>query len=171
MPSCFVSGLPPSIFCAHMLPYAFAGCSRACSSPSWPPSTLPNRFPTRSSSLPLFSPLHCRVHRRQGQRGLKYKVGDVLRHKRYQYRGVIVGWDPECQAGEEWIEQMRVDRLPGERLGLAAGWGRGWGRLEGLQHCLGISPAESVHHSSMKGQSKRHGLWPSRQPALHLHRT
>ncbi|KAI3427151.1 hypothetical protein D9Q98_007088 [Chlorella vulgaris] len=56
-----------------------------------------------------------RVHRRQGQRGLKYKVGDVLRHKRYQYRGVIVGWDPECQAGEEWIEQMRVDRLPGGR--------------------------------------------------------
>ena len=27
--------------------------------------------------------------------------------------GVIVGWDPECRASEEWMQQMGVDRLPG----------------------------------------------------------
>lgn len=50
---------------------------------------------------------------------MQYKVGDVIRHKRYHYRGVIYGWDAECKAEEDWMLQMRIDQLPGELLHLS----------------------------------------------------
>ena len=31
--------------------------------------------------------------------------------RRYDYRGVIYGWDATCQAEESWIATMQVDRL------------------------------------------------------------
>jgi F-box protein 21 len=43
---------------------------------------------------------------------IKYKVGQVFQHKRYDYIAVITGWDPECSSSEPWIRQMGVDRLP-----------------------------------------------------------
>ncbi|EFN56754.1 hypothetical protein CHLNCDRAFT_144212 [Chlorella variabilis] len=55
------------------------------------------------------------VHPREGQEAVSFVVGQVIRHRRYQYRGVIIGWDPECRASEEWVQQMGVDRLPGGR--------------------------------------------------------
>lgn len=56
--------------------------------------------------------LPCSVCRRETGTAVRYRVGQLLRHRRYQYRGVIVGWDPCCRADEEWISQMGVDRLP-----------------------------------------------------------
>ncbi|GJE85809.1 YccV-like-domain-containing protein [Phanerochaete sordida] len=38
-------------------------------------------------------------------------VGLPFVHKRYNYLGVIYGWDPTCMASEEWMEQMHVDAL------------------------------------------------------------
>ena len=29
-------------------------------------------------------------------------AGQIMLHKRYEYRGVIVGMDPVCQADERW---------------------------------------------------------------------
>jgi F-box protein 21 len=46
---------------------------------------------------------------------VKYHVGDVFRHRRYGYEGIVVGWDTCCDAGETWINQMGVDRLDGGR--------------------------------------------------------
>jgi len=46
---------------------------------------------------------------------VKYKVGQIFRHKRYNYTGAITGWDSECSSGETWIRHMRVDRLPNGR--------------------------------------------------------
>lgn len=46
---------------------------------------------------------------------VKYKVGQLFQHKRYMYEGVITGWDTTCDAGEEWIRHMGVDRLTGGR--------------------------------------------------------
>jgi F-box protein 21 len=46
---------------------------------------------------------------------VKYRVGQVFRHRRYDYIGAITGWDPECSSGEAWIRQMGVDRLPNGR--------------------------------------------------------
>lgn len=42
---------------------------------------------------------------------VRYKIGQVFRHKRYLYMAVITGWDVECGAGETWIAQMRVHEL------------------------------------------------------------
>ncbi|KAL4444009.1 hypothetical protein ABPG75_011746 [Micractinium tetrahymenae] len=57
------------------------------------------------------------MHRRSdlGAAAVRFQVGQLLRHRRYQYRGVIVGWDLRCCASEEWMQQMGVDRLPGGR--------------------------------------------------------
>jgi F-box protein 21 len=45
-----------------------------------------------------------------------FRVGQLFRHTRYHYEGVITGWDTVCDAGEEWINNMGVDRLPGGRV-------------------------------------------------------
>lgn len=46
---------------------------------------------------------------------VKFKIGQYFRHLRYHYVGIIVGWDPSCRAGEQWISQMGVTDLPGGR--------------------------------------------------------
>lgn len=48
-------------------------------------------------------------------KGVKFYVGLMFQHKRYGYEGVIAGWDPKCDAGEDWIRQMNVDRLSNGR--------------------------------------------------------
>ena len=35
---------------------------------------------------------------------VKYRVGQVIKHRKYGYRGVIVGWDKKCQAPQHWID-------------------------------------------------------------------
>lgn len=54
-------------------------------------------------------PVYCRP---VGSKRIPFRVGQVFRHKRYHYQGVITGWDIECAAGEAWMAQMGVDRLP-----------------------------------------------------------
>lgn len=34
---------------------------------------------------------------------VKFRIGQVIRHKQYNYRGVIVGWDPVGKAPENWL--------------------------------------------------------------------
>jgi F-box protein 21 len=46
---------------------------------------------------------------------VKFRVGQLFQHKRYSYEGVVTGWDVSCDAGEEWIQNMDVDRLPNGR--------------------------------------------------------
>lgn len=48
-------------------------------------------------------------------RDLRLHIGQVVLHKIYGYRGVIIGWDSSCKAREEWIAQMGVDQLPAGR--------------------------------------------------------
>ena len=45
------------------------------------------------------------------ERRVRYKVGQVFRHKRYHYQAVITGWDLECEAGDQWMSQMDVQSL------------------------------------------------------------
>lgn len=42
---------------------------------------------------------------------VKYKVGQVFRHKRYAYTAVITGWDIECGMNSDWIAHNHVDAL------------------------------------------------------------
>jgi len=34
----------------------------------------------------------------------KFALGDVVQHLRYDYRGVIVDFDPSCQASDHWYQ-------------------------------------------------------------------
>ncbi len=49
---------------------------------------------------------------RQADSELQFELGQCLRHKRYSYRGVVVGFDRVCSQSEEWIAAMSVDALP-----------------------------------------------------------
>jgi F-box protein 21 len=42
---------------------------------------------------------------------VKYKVGQVFRHKRYAYTAAITGWDIECGMNSDWIAHNNVDAL------------------------------------------------------------
>ncbi|GFQ76288.1 f-box only protein 21 [Trichonephila clavata] len=35
-----------------------------------------------------------------------YRIGQVVAHKKWKYRGVIVGWDEVAKAPPEWLDQM-----------------------------------------------------------------
>ncbi len=37
-----------------------------------------------------------------GSSTVLFEIGDVVRHKLYGYRGVIVSFDPVCMAGDKW---------------------------------------------------------------------
>ncbi|KAL3704217.1 hypothetical protein TMatcc_009908 [Talaromyces marneffei ATCC 18224] len=46
---------------------------------------------------------------------VKYRVGQVFIHRRYDYQAIITGWDAECDAGEEWVRRMGIDQLQAGR--------------------------------------------------------
>ncbi|EKG10770.1 F-box domain cyclin-like protein [Macrophomina phaseolina MS6] len=48
-------------------------------------------------------------------KNVRYGVGQCFKHKRYHYYGVIVGWDPYCNAGDDWMHAMNIDGLPNGR--------------------------------------------------------
>eukprot|EP00898_Chlorokybus_atmophyticus_P000875 jgi/Chlat1/1789/Chrsp134S02097 len=56
--------------------------------------------------------LRLRVMQTVTRTPLKFRVGDVVRHKRYGYKGVIYGHDNTCTASETWVNMMHVDALP-----------------------------------------------------------
>ena len=37
-----------------------------------------------------------------------FKLGQVLRHKRYGYRGVVVDVNPHCMASDEWYQSNQT---------------------------------------------------------------
>jgi len=43
---------------------------------------------------------------------VKYRVGQVIRHKKWGYRGVIVGWDAQAKAPESWLREMHPKDKP-----------------------------------------------------------
>ncbi|KAL6703465.1 hypothetical protein ACN47E_009639 [Coniothyrium glycines] len=55
------------------------------------------------------------LHRSPRTANVVFRVGHLFQHKRYAYEGIITGWDVACDAGEDWIQNMRVDQLSGGR--------------------------------------------------------
>ena len=37
-------------------------------------------------------------------RDVLFEVGQIVHHVRYDYRGVVVGYNPTCQAEDDWYE-------------------------------------------------------------------
>jgi F-box protein 21 len=48
-------------------------------------------------------------------KGVSYHVGQIFRHRRYNYTAIITGWDSECGAGEQWMRRMGIDQLQSGR--------------------------------------------------------
>ncbi|KAI5306554.1 hypothetical protein KEM56_000286 [Ascosphaera pollenicola] len=46
---------------------------------------------------------------------VRYLIGQVFTHRRYGYRGIIIGWDPHCEAEEQWMQDAGIDRLQSGR--------------------------------------------------------
>lgn len=44
-----------------------------------------------------------------------FGIGQVIRHRRFDYRGVIVDVDPFFQSTDEWYETMAQSRPPKDR--------------------------------------------------------
>lgn len=44
-----------------------------------------------------------------------FTIGQVIHHRKYDYRGVIVDVDPVFQGTDEWYEQMAVSLPPRDR--------------------------------------------------------
>lgn len=38
----------------------------------------------------------------------RYAIGQIIHHRRYEYRGVIVETDGECRAKDEWYQHNRT---------------------------------------------------------------
>ena len=47
-----------------------------------------------------------------GASNAKFSVGQLIHHKLFDYRGVIVDVDPVFQGADEWYEQMARSRPP-----------------------------------------------------------
>ncbi len=45
----------------------------------------------------------------------QFAVGDLIRHRLFDYRGVIVDVDPSFQSSEEWYEAVAKSRPPKDK--------------------------------------------------------
>ena len=45
----------------------------------------------------------------------KFDIGQIIRHKLFDYRGVIVDVDPVFLGSEEWYKQMALSKPPKDR--------------------------------------------------------
>lgn len=45
---------------------------------------------------------------KMNRESIKYRLGQVFRHKLFGYKGVIYGFDSRCERDEAWIQQMGV---------------------------------------------------------------
>ena len=44
-----------------------------------------------------------------------FSLGQLIHHKKFDYRGVIIGVDPAFQGTEQWYEQVAGSRPPKDR--------------------------------------------------------
>jgi len=54
-------------------------------------------------------------HKQALRDSICHRLGSLMTHKAYKYKGVIFGVHHFCQASESWIQTMRVDQLPNGR--------------------------------------------------------
>lgn len=45
----------------------------------------------------------------------EFAIGQLVHHRRFGYRGVVVDVDPEFQLSDEWYEQVARSRPPKDR--------------------------------------------------------
>ena len=45
----------------------------------------------------------------------RFRIGEVVHHKRFDYRGVVVDVDPEFRGSEAWYQLMATSQPPKDR--------------------------------------------------------
>jgi hemimethylated DNA binding protein len=58
--------------------------------------------------------LMLQIEPKQRTENVAYAVGMIMQHRQFNYRCVIYGWDPQCAASQDWIQQMGVENLPNQ---------------------------------------------------------
>lgn len=56
---------------------------------------------------PELAPARPRPRRRRGSAAVLFRVGQLVRHARYGYRGVVVSRDAQCRAPDSWYQANR----------------------------------------------------------------
>lgn len=89
----------------------------------------------------------------------RYRIGQVVRHRRYDYRGVIVDFDMSCHADEQWYRSNQTHPDPDQpwyHVLVHDSTGNTYVAEENL--VLEDTPGEVVHpllEQFFEGQSKR----------------
>ena len=83
---------------------------------------------------------------RTNRAGVHYRIGQVFTHKKHGYKGMIVGWDREAKAPDEWFEMNAVALKDREGEGVAC-----CGELD-----LVVTNLQFSHWLSFRTSSKDH---------------
>ena len=46
---------------------------------------------------------------------IRFSIGQIVQHKLFEYRGVVIGADPQFQGTDEWYETVARSRPPKDR--------------------------------------------------------
>ncbi len=49
------------------------------------------------------------------QRSAKFGVGNIIRHRLFGYRGVVIDIDAQCEATNDWYSHVALTRPPRDR--------------------------------------------------------
>lgn len=75
----------------------------------------PQRDILRNYICDVFSkdsiPKQHKLRQQSGRSEPKYFLGQLFRHRRYGYKGMIYGWDGKCMMPDDWIQHMHVPDL------------------------------------------------------------
>jgi F-box protein 21 len=57
------------------------------------------------------APVTCKRRSHPANVNVRFRVGQVFRHRQQGYLAVVTGWDPMCEQDKSWIRAMGVDQL------------------------------------------------------------
>ena len=49
------------------------------------------------------------------ENSVKFTIGQIIHHKMFDYRGVVIDVDPEFNSTEEWYEKVALSRPPKDK--------------------------------------------------------
>jgi heat shock protein HspQ len=64
------------------------------------------------SATPAADPVHARPGQGTAPRVAKYRVGDVVKHRFYPFRGIIFDIDPVFNSTEDWWQSIPAEIRP-----------------------------------------------------------
>jgi heat shock protein HspQ len=101
----------------------------------------------------FFSPQAGRLIEAPRQTKARFAIGDIVRHKLYDFRGVVFDIDPVFANSEEWYESIPVDVRPAREQPyyhlLAENGDSSYVAYVSQQNLLGDSESGPVDHPSL----------------------